>query len=67
MLAYVGYTSNTPAYIRKAEELFTAVIPKAPKPTVFTSGGAWTKESGKPMRNGHILQHVERKTKAQQQ
>jgi len=58
VLAYVGYTTNNAAYIRKAEDLFTAVIPKGPKPTVFTGNGGWTKESGKPMRNGHILQYV---------
>jgi hypothetical protein len=56
--AYVGYKTNNEAYLKKAEELFSQVIPRQAKPVVFTRSGAWTKETCKVMRNGHVLQYV---------
>jgi exo-rhamnogalacturonan lyase-like protein len=55
--AYVGHKKNNPAYIKKAKDLFLGY--KSPGiPKCFTSSGAWDKETGKYIRNGHILQHV---------
>jgi exo-rhamnogalacturonan lyase-like protein len=53
--AYVGYKQNKPEYIEKAKKLFQAY---RPRPQCFNSSGAWDKESGKFIRNGHILQYV---------
>ena len=53
--AYVGYKKNKPQYIQKAKELFKAY---RPRPQCFNSTGAWDKESGKFIRNGHLLQYV---------
>lgn len=57
VLAYVGLKKNKPEYIEKAKKLFTEYKPKS-TPKCFTGSGAWDKESGKYMRNGHILQYV---------
>jgi len=59
--AYVGYKRNNPEYIRKAKELFLAYKPGG-SPACFRSTGAWDKETGKFIRNGHILQYVLWKT-----
>jgi len=61
--AYVGYKKNNPAYIKKAEDLFNAYIPAASAPPCYDGSGAWDKQSGKILRNGHILQFVEWKLK----
>jgi len=55
--AYVGYKQNNPQYITKAKELFLAYKPGG-SPDCFRGTGAWDKETGKFIRNGHILQHV---------
>ena len=57
LYAYVGYKRNKPEYIRRAKELFMAYKPGG-SPACFRRTGAWDKETGKFIRNGHILQHV---------
>jgi DUF1680 family protein len=62
--AYVGYKTGNEGYIKKAEELFCTYVPAAPSPFCYRpSSQAWDKESGKMIRNGHILQFVEWKLK----
>ena len=55
--AYVGSKKNKPEYIKKAKELFLAYKPSG-SPACFRGTGAWDKETGKFIRNGHILQYV---------
>ena len=55
--AYVGHKKNKPEYIKKAKQLFLAYKPGG-SPACFRGTGAWDKETGKFIRNGHILQYV---------
>jgi hypothetical protein len=60
--AYVGYKDKNDVYIARAEKLFSEYAAKSI--SCYRPGsGAWDKESGKFMRNGHILQYVEWKKK----
>lgn len=62
--AYVGYKENNEDYIKKAEELFKRYVNETRNMNCYNpGGGAWDKESGKFLRNGHILQFVEWKRK----
>jgi hypothetical protein len=61
--AYLGYKQNNPAYLAKAEDLFCRYAEATKNLGCYTTNGAWDKESGKLMRNGHILQFVEWKLK----
>jgi len=62
--AYVGYKDKNEAYIARAEELFIKYAEITKNLGCYTTNGAWDKESGKLIRNGHILQYVEWKLKA---
>jgi hypothetical protein len=57
VFAYVGCKKGNAAYIAKAKELFRRYRPGG-SPACFRSTGAWDKETGKFIRNGHILQHA---------
>ncbi|HOX08915.1 MAG TPA: hypothetical protein PK280_21145, partial [Planctomycetota bacterium] len=57
--AYVGYKEKNDAYVAKAEELFGRYAEETKGLGCYTTNGAWDKESGKLIRNGHILQFVE--------
>jgi hypothetical protein len=61
--AYVGYAEKNAAYLAKAEELFAKYAEITKNLGCYTTNGAWDKESGKLIRNGHILQYVEWKLK----
>ena len=61
--AYVGLVDKNAAYVRKATDLFNAVAPRRPNPPCYTANGAWSKETCKILRNGHILQYVRWKTR----
>jgi hypothetical protein len=63
--AYVGYKEKNAAYIARAEELFAKYAEITKNLGCYTANGAWDKESGKLIRNGHILQYVEWKLKAE--
>jgi hypothetical protein len=57
--AYVGHKRNKLGYVRRAKELFNAHVSNAKSPPAYRIGsGAWTKETCKTLRNGHILQYV---------
>jgi hypothetical protein len=56
--AYVGHVQNNDAYLARAKELFSSYVPRSKNPPCFKASGAWTKETAKTLRNGHILQHV---------
>ena len=61
--AYVGLKQNKPEYVTKAKELFNAYVSNSKSPPAYRIGsGAWTKETCKTIRNGHILQYVLWKT-----
>jgi hypothetical protein len=57
--AYVGYCEKNAAYIAKAEDLFCRYAEATKTMGCYSSNGAWAKDSGKLLRNGHILQYVE--------
>jgi hypothetical protein len=64
LYGYVGYKTKNDAYMKRAEALFCKYT--APGwPNAYTSSGAWTKETGKYLRNGHILHFAEWKLKGQ--
>lgn len=56
--AYVGYKTKNAKLITKAEELFTTYVKSKKHLRCYAVTGAWDKESGKLLRNGHILQFV---------
>jgi hypothetical protein len=57
VFAYVGHKKGNDEYIAKAKALFERYKPGG-SPACFRRTGAWDKETGKFIRNGHILQHV---------
>jgi len=57
--AYVGYKKGKPEYIKTAQDYFTGYVSGSKSPPAYRIGsGAWTKETCKTIRNGHILQYV---------
>ena len=58
LYAYVGLVDRNPQHVAQAVELFNAYVPAAPSPPCYRDSGAWTKETCKTLRNGHILQYV---------
>jgi hypothetical protein len=63
LYAYVGWKTNNPEYLKKAEQLFVEFVPGDKSPACYTDNGAWDKETGKAIRNGQLLQYVEWKLK----
>jgi exo-rhamnogalacturonan lyase-like protein len=57
--SYVGLKQNKPEYLVKARTLFNSYVSSSKSPPAYRIGsGAWTKETCKTIRNGHILQYV---------
>jgi len=56
--AYLGHKTDNEGLVKKAEDYFCRVVSKSPSPPCHKSSGAWTKETCKTLRNGHILQFV---------
>lgn len=61
--AYVGYKTKDEKYIKSAEDLFSIYTNSKSYLKCYAETGAWDKESGKLLRNGHILQFVKWKMK----
>jgi hypothetical protein len=56
LFGYVGYLTKNEEYLKRAKTHFATAIQGSP--SCFTGGGAWTKESAKRLRYGHILQYA---------
>jgi len=57
VLAYVGYLTKNEDYIKKAEAAFERCIP--PGSPGLSGGSAWSKETAKKLRYGHLLEWFE--------
>ncbi len=57
LYGYVGWLTKNEEYMKKAHESFAGAI-RGDNPPCYTSNGAWTKESGKRLRYGHLLQYI---------
>jgi hypothetical protein len=58
LYAYVGMVEKDQKAIAKAKDLFMRHAPGKPNPGVYNANGAWTKESIKKLRYGHLLQYI---------
>ncbi|MDD4890110.1 MAG: hypothetical protein PHU85_09285 [Phycisphaerae bacterium] len=63
---YLAYVDKDPKMLTRARELFAKGLPTNDgRLILWTGAGAYTKEAGKPLRNGHIYLWAERKLAAE--
>ncbi|MFO7900630.1 MAG: hypothetical protein R6V58_16410, partial [Planctomycetota bacterium] len=65
LYGYLALVDKSQEHLKKGEQLFTDYVSDRESPRCYTAAGAWTKETGKRLRNGHILQYAEWKLKGE--
>ncbi|MFW6157898.1 MAG: hypothetical protein ACOC8E_00905 [Planctomycetota bacterium] len=65
LYGYLALVDKSQEHLKKGEQLFIDYVSDRESPRCYTGNGAWTKETGKRLRNGHILQYAKWKRKAE--